>query len=226
MDICKEILHFVGEITLEELRKEQKMTNYWDTNNVLMIGTLEKPFTFDHSVFDDTFYSTYLNVERTSGAIDHIPVTISEERLVNLSDDIYDKKVLIDGYIVTTRNETGKLLVNVRIKGIVPKDIETEDKNEVYLSGNVTNKPLVRITEKGRVLCDVSILVKRAHRKVSFVPAIAWEGSAHAMARLAPNSRVFTYGRLQSRIYTKVFEDGSTKEFEVYELSVGRVTYL
>ncbi len=75
-----------------------------------------------------------------------------------------------------------------------------------------------RRTPLGREICDVMLAVNRLYRRCDYLPCILWGRSAQEVARAQTGARLELTGRLQSRKYTKVLEDGSEVR-TAYEIS-------
>ena len=78
--------------------------------------------------------------------------------------------------------------------------------------------PTYRRTPLGREICDVMLAVPRAFHRADYLPCILWGRTAQEVAACQIRDRLSIHGRLQSRIYTKLTEDGAI-ERTAYELS-------
>jgi single-stranded DNA-binding protein len=70
----------------------------------------------------------------------------------------------------------------------------------------------------GREICDVMLCVPRAFHRADYIPCILWGRNAKEGAALHTRDRIRICGRLQSRIYTKLTDQGS-EERTAYEIS-------
>ena len=70
----------------------------------------------------------------------------------------------------------------------------------------------------GREICDVMLAVPRAFHRADYLPCILWGRTAQEIAACHTSDYVRIVGRLQSRIYTKLTEDGP-EERTAYEIS-------
>ena len=117
---------------------------------------------------------------------------------------------------------------NQRIEGvrrlmifIFATDILAEDGdpiNEVIVEGPLCKEPIFRRTPLGREICDVMLAIPRAFRRADYLPCILWGRIAQDVANCHTRDCIRIYGRLQSRIYTKLTEDGPY-ERTAYEIS-------
>ena len=96
------------------------MMNYQNYDNkAKLIGKLEAPFKYGYEIDGKVFYLSTLLVRRVSGTYDRIPLCISENKLKQFSSDIYEEKVLIEGFIISYRNVNNNLKVKVRINNML-----------------------------------------------------------------------------------------------------------
>ena len=187
-------------------------------NQVRLRGTLLALPRFSHENHGRKFFRFTLEVPRLSGAVDLLPV-VAEERLLNEMD-------LSGGYMLTV---TGQMRThNIRENGarhllifVFAAQITCEDGqpiNEVIVEGPICREPTYRRTPLGREICDVMLAVPRAFRRADYLPCILWGRTAYEVSQCHTRDRIRIEGRLQSRIYTKLTEDGP-QERTAYEIS-------
>ncbi|MBO5317899.1 MAG: single-stranded DNA-binding protein, partial [Oscillospiraceae bacterium] len=70
----------------------------------------------------------------------------------------------------------------------------------------------------GREICDMMLAVPRAFHRADYIPCIAWGRTALEISGCHTRDIIRLQGRLQSRIYTKVTEEG-LQERTAYEVS-------
>ena len=78
--------------------------------------------------------------------------------------------------------------------------------------------PTYRRTPLGREICDVMLAVPRAFRRADYLPCILWGRTALEISVCHTSDRIRICGRLQSRLYTKITDDGP-QERTAYEIS-------
>lgn len=210
------------------------VTNYSDNNHLLLVGKITSDKKFSHEIYGESFYVFDLEVSRLSGNSDIIPITISE-RLITTEELAIGKKVLIEGQFRSYNsyeNEKNRLVLTVFAKDIKfesseesnVEENETEKEkvsNEVILTGYICKKPIYRQTPFGREISDILLAVNRAYNKSDYIPAIAWGRNARFCQNIEVGTKVRITGRVQSRIYEKKFEDGTTQTRVAYEVSIG-----
>ena len=209
-------------------------TNYSENNYITLVGKVTGEKRLSHEIYGEKFYVFDLEIPRLSGNSDIIPVTISE-RIIKEDTLVQGKKLLVKGQFRSYNsyvNEKNKLILTVFAKDIteieenvndeenemVKKDIIT---NEVVLIGYICKKPIYRQTPFGREISDVLLAVNRAYNKSDYIPCIAWGRNARFCQTIDVGTQVKVVGRVQSRIYEKKFEDGTTETRVAYEVSVG-----
>lgn len=189
------------------------------TNNSITIrGSLQELPRFSHENHGRNFYRFLLEVPRLSGAVDILPV-IAEESILNTIDPAAGDMLTVRGQIRShnQRNEQGRrLLIFVFAASIVAE--EGEPINEVVLEGPLCREPTYRRTPLGREICDVMLAVPRAFHRADYLPCILWGRTAQEISVCHTRDRIRIEGRLQSRIYTKLTEEGA-QERTAYEIS-------
>lgn len=187
-------------------------------NHILLRGSLSSLPRFSHENHGLRFFRFLLEVPRLSGAVDLLPV-VAEESILNSFDLSGGEQLTVTGQIrsYNVRSEGRRhLKIFVFARSIVCED--GEPLNEVILEGPLCREPNYRRTPLGREICDVMLAVPRAFRRADYLPCILWGRTAQEASRCHTSDRLLICGRLQSRIYTKLTEDGS-EERTAYEIS-------
>lgn len=187
-------------------------------NNILLRGELEQLPQFSHENHHKRFYRFVLSVPRLSGAIDLLPV-IAEERLLNTMDLSGGAMLQVQGQIRShnlRENGVRRLLIFVFASAISTTD--EPPANEVVLQGSLCREPNLRRTPLGREICDVMMAVPRAFKRADYLPCILWGRTAQEVSACHTSDVICIQGRLQSRVYTKLSEEG-TQERTTYEIS-------
>lgn len=187
-------------------------------NNIILRGELEDLPEFSHENHGRNFYRFTLLVPRLSGAIDRLPI-IAEDRILEQIDPNGGDMLTVTGQIRShnVRKDLGRrLLIFVFAMSICAED--GEPLNEVTLEGALCRQPTYRRTPLGREICDAMLAVKRTFHRADYLPCILWGRTAQEIALCGVGDRVQICGRLQSRNYTKVTENGP-EERTAYEIS-------
>ena len=209
-------------------------TNYLENNYLTLVGKVTGEKKFSHEIYGERFYVFNLEIERLSGNADIIPITVSE-RLVTDEMLTQGKKLLVKGQFRSYNsyeNEKNRLILTVFAKDVVeveePEEQEENEMvkkdmvtNEVILVGYICKKPIYRQTPFGREIADILLAVNRAYNKSDYIPTIAWGRTARFCQNLEVGTKVKIVGRVQSRMYEKKHEDGTTESRVAYEVSVG-----
>ena len=121
-----------------------------------------------------------------------------------------------------------QLMVNLDLTTIMKmKKIESLDEiqnpNEIILEGFICKKPIYRTTPFGREIADILLAVNRAYNKSDYIPCIAWGRNARFCQNMGVGEKIKIWGRIQSRLYEKKFEDGTSETRRAYEVSVSKM---
>lgn len=187
-------------------------------NNITIRGELVALPQFSHENHQKQFFRFELAVTRLSGAVDRLPV-VAEAQLLEQIDLSGGEMLEVQGQIRSHNLREGgarRLLIFVFASGIAAT--KGAPLNEVTLRGALCREPNLRRTPLGREICDVMLAVPRAFRRADYLPCILWGRTAQQVAACRTGDFLCIQGRLQSRIYTKLTEDGSEKR-TAYEIS-------
>ena len=188
------------------------------TNSITIRGSLLELPEFSHENHGKRFFRFYLEVPRLSGAIDTLPV-IAEENLLGQVDPSGGEYLTVKGQIRShnCRTETARrLMVFVFAESVTAED--GEPINDCVLEGPLCREPTYRRTPLGREICDVMLAVPRAFRRADYLPCILWGRTAQEASACHTRDVIRIFGRLQSRVYTKLTETGA-EERTAYEIS-------
>ena len=187
-------------------------------NQILLRGSLLQLPEFSHENHGHRFWRFLLEVPRLSGAVDTLPV-IAEETLLNEMDLSGGEMLTVCGQIRSHNRRTEgvrHLMIFIFAASIVCEDAEPI--NDVILEGPLCREPTFRRTPLGREICDVMLAVPRAFGRADYLPCILWGRTAQEVAACHTRDCIRIQGRLQSRVYTKLTEDGP-EERTAYEIS-------
>lgn len=187
-------------------------------NAITLRGSLQELPRFSHENHGRRFFRFILEVPRLSGAVDRLPV-IAEEHLILAIDPTAGDMLTVTGQVRSHNLRTDgvrHLMIFVFAGSIVAE--YGEPINDVFLEGPLCREPTYRRTPLGREICDVMLAVPRAFRRADYLPCILWGRTAQEVSACHTSERIRIYGRLQSRIYTKLTEEGLI-ERTAYEVS-------
>ena len=187
-------------------------------NQITLRGTLLSLPEFSHENHGRRFFRFFLEVPRLSGAVDTLPV-IAEAAILDAMDLSGGSTLTVTGQIRSHNlRQSGRrrLLVFVFAESI--ETGEGDPANQVQLTAIVCREPTHRRTPLGREICDVMLAVPRAYHRADYLPCILWGKVASEGAVCAVGDAITVSGRLQSRIYTKLTEEGA-QERTTYEIS-------
>ena len=190
-----------------------------ETNYIQLCGTMGGRPLFSHSSRGIDFFTFPLEVQRLSGNTDTLNVILRRGQLMALEAAEWEK-LRVSGQIRTFNNRRGsgaKLVITVLAKEL--SFCDEEDSNFVTLSGTLCKPPNLRTTPMGREICDLMLAVNRSYGHSDYIPCICWGLQAREAALWEVGTRIRLEGRLQSRQYVKLTEDGA-QERTAYEVSV------
>ncbi len=189
-------------------------------NRIIAAGRLEGAPVLSHEVMNEPFYTGTLAVRRLSGAVDRLPVTLpgkllacvpaAEGQLLTVSGQVRSYNKVVDG--------AGRLMVTLFVQSL-SEARESDTLNKVTLVGALCKPPIYRSTPFGREICDMMLAVNRAFGKSDYIPCIAWGRNAQYAARFGVGEKICLTGRLQSREYQKLMDNGEYITRSAYEVS-------
>ena len=189
-------------------------------NNVLrLVGTLAGRPAFSHSGRGVEFWQFPLSVLRLSGTADVLNVIVRRELLEAAALSAGDK-LLVQGELRSFNNRRGegaKLVITAYAREL--SLCSGEDENRLQLLGTLCKAPTLRQTPLGRDICDLMLAVNRHYGRSDYLPCICWGALARQAAGWQVGDRLRLEGRVQSRSYLKLTEEG-TVERTAYEVSV------
>lgn len=190
-----------------------------ENNRVLLVGTVNEDLTFSHEIYGEKFFSLIVATARTSGAMDLVPVLVSE-KVVDVNDSYYGKTVQIMGEYRSRNTEKGNLALNVFANSFEVVADDTEHINEIYLEGFICKTPVFRTTPLGRQISELLVAVNRRYNKSDYIPCITWGRNASFASRFDIGTKIAIEGRIQSREYKKTVDGVETMRI-AYEISIG-----
>ena len=178
-------------------------------NEVLLEGTALEAPVLSHENHGTRFYRFPLEVPRLSGTPEPLLDTVQTEAPLR-----------VQGQLRSFNNRSGvgnRLVLTVYAQAIQPGT--GEPCNRILLSGALCKPPIFRRTPLGRSICDLMLAVSRRYGRADYLPVITWGQLAVQAARLQVGDALSLEGRVQSRTYRKVLEDGTAQERVAYEVS-------
>ena len=186
-------------------------------NKIILSGTVVAKPVISHEVAGERFYAFELSSKRRSLNVDLLKCIVPEAFI----DDIAaEEKVKVEGE-VRTRNEQGHLNVYVFILKILP--YSEYDENIVWLTGRICKKNPYRETPLGRQITDIIIASNRRNCKSDYIPCVTWGRRALRLDCAEIGELVSIKGRLQSREYIKMLDDGTKETRMTYEVSASAI---
>ena len=188
------------------------------TNSITLRGTLQELPCFSHENHGKRFFRFVLEVPRLSGTVDCLPV-IAPEAILQQLDPCAGSMITVIGQVRSHNQRTDgvrRLIIFVFATEVLVED--GEPLNDVMLEGPLCRDPVFRRTPLGRDICDVMLAIPRAFHRADYLPCILWGRTAQEVSACRTRDCIRIYGRLQSRTYTKLTEDGPLERI-AYEVS-------
>ena len=195
-----------------------------ENNKVNIAGVICSDFNYSHTLCGEKFYIADLEVERTSGKSDIIPIMVSD-RMIKI-EDLTGVSVEITGQFRSYNKHIdgkSKLLLTVFALEIEFLENFTYNNNNVELIGYICKEPIYRTTPLGKEIADVLLAVNRSYGKSDYIPCICWGRNARYVGNLPIGTKISIAGRVQSRTFLKKIDEETTEERIAYELSASKV---
>ncbi len=192
-------------------------------NEVLLCGMPAGEPLYSHSARAENFYTLPFTVRRLSLSADTLNLTLRESMLKRLEPG---GRLAVRGELRSfnsRRAEWPRLVITVFVREL--ERTQAEDENRVLLRGTLCKPPNLRRTPMGRDICDLILAVNRPYARSDYLPCICWGRLARESARWTVGERVALEGRIQSRLYRKLGENGLV-ERTAFEVSVSRAEKL
>ena len=201
------------------------MDEIFRNNHVLLRGTPRGEPRWSHAARGQDFYTLPLEVRRLSGAADTLDLTLRASALETLRGA---GRIEAEGELRSfnsRRGEWPRLVITVFVRSLRGAAEEDEDENLAELRGTLCKAPKLRRTPMGRDICDLLLAVNRSYARSDYLPCICWGRTARESADWAVGTQLYLRGRVQSRRYLKLTDEGTVERtaFEVSAAELERV---
>ena len=196
------------------------MQSGWNENRALLRGTAAADPVWSHETHGVVYELFPLEVLRLSGSADRINI-IAPRTLLEHCPVRAGMPLEVEGEVRSFNNKSGRgsrLVITLHARSLRPGN--GPDENRLVLAGVLCKPPVLRRTPLGREICDLMLAVNRRYGRADYLPCIAWGQVAVTVGHMAVGCPLALEGRVQSRVYTKVLEDGSAEERTAFEVSI------
>ena len=193
-----------------------------ENNYTRLCGVMAGSPVYSHAGRGERFYTFPLEIRRLSGNADVLNIVLRQSQLSAL-EAAERGKLRVSGQLRTFNNRRGdgaKLVITVLARELELCD--DEDENLVALSGTLCKAPNLRTTPMGRDICDLMVAVNRHYGRSDYLPCICWGVKAREASLWSVGTAVRLEGRIQSRIYIKVTDEGAVEK-TAFEVSVTEI---
>lgn len=202
--------------------KERYRENIFEPDNHVIISGKLGEINFSHVVKRKKYYSSVLQIPRLSGVVDEVPIIMGVRRL-NTAAGLVGKNVKVMG-VIRSRNNYGKdLKKHLHIYVYANEIVETEElqnDNILLINGYVCKPIVLRTTPLGKEIADLHLAINRENGESDYIPCIVWHEKAKAISQIQVGRKVKILGRLQSREYNKMLDNGEVVIKVAHEVSV------
>lgn len=191
-----------------------------ETNQAEISGKVSLPPNLSHSIYGESFYTFMIQVPRLSGNADTLPVIVSE-RIISRVPIGEGDRILIRGQLRSYNkivDGASRLELKIFAREIQPW-AEEEYLNRIDLTGFLCKPPVYRTTPFGREITDMLIAVNRSYNKSDYIPSIVWGRNAKTAQTYRVGQKIRIEGRIQSREYEKLLDNGEKIIRVAYEVS-------
>lgn len=193
-----------------------------ENNYTKLCGVMVGSPAYSHTSRGQDFFCFPLEIRRLSGNTDTVNIVVRREQLAALEVQEAEKLCVV-GQLRTFNNRRGvgaKLVITVLAKEL--RFCDDEDENTVRLSGTLCKAPNLRTTPMGRDICDLMLAVNRRFGRSDYLPCICWGAKAKEAALWSVGQTVKLEGRIQSRNYIKLTDEGAVEK-TAFEVSVTEI---
>ena len=200
------------------------MQQFESNNFASLCGTAAAAPVLSHVSRGERFFCVPVCAARLSGASDTLNVLV-RERLLRRTPLQIGERVSIEGEVRSFNNQSGvgaRLVIALFCRALALEGETQPDENLVRLTGTLCKEPVLRVTPRGREICDMMLAVNRRCARSDYLPCIAWGERAARASAWRVGDVVSLEGRFQSRDYRKQTESG-VETRTAYEISAAEI---
>ena len=190
-------------------------------NAAQLCGQIVSPPVFSHESHGVRLYQCAIAVPRLSGVLDTVVLLVPEALTERMQGRVCVRGQL-RGY---TRQDADKRRLKLMVLVRAADDEAPQENNLIELTGELAREVYYRKTPLGREIADLMLKVPRPYTGTDYIPCVVWGRCARFCSHLNKGARLKVAGRMQSREYIKLTEEGEEKR-TAYELSIGKLTVL
>lgn len=190
-------------------------------NAAQLCGQIVSPPVFSHESHGVRLYQCRIAVPRLSGVLDTVVLLVPEALIGRMQGRVCVRGQL-RGY---TRQDADKRRLKLMVLVRAADDETPQENNLIELTGELAREVYYRKTPLGREIADLMLKVPRPYTGTDYIPCVVWGRCARFCSHLKKGAKLKVAGRMQSREYIKLTEEGEEKR-TAYELSIGKLTVL
>lgn len=191
-----------------------------DKNEVKLSGMIVGEPIYSHVRDGKIVYKAIMQSVRASGNFDLIPLNINIDLMksIKIAEDNFYK---VKGKFVSF-NKNGRLILSVDVEEIEYCESLIIDFNTISFAGYIVKDIIYRVTPLGKKIADL-IIATNEEKRSSYLPCVVWYKNCDVVKNMAIGTRVECVGRLQSREYKKMLQDGTLEKRIAYEVSLHHI---
>lgn len=191
-------------------------------NFTKLVGRISD-YELSHTLNENKFYKGNINVTRTSGVVDKIPFEV-KDNIIGIENIQNDIELTLLGELRSYVKNEPYLKVKLYITKI-STNTDSATNNEVKLDGYLTREANSHTSKFGSPITNcmikhVKIFGQANHMKKYNIPVVAFHDAADTLKNLHPKDHIEVVGRLQSRLFDKVLENGEIEQREICEIAI------
>ncbi|NLB61141.1 MAG: single-stranded DNA-binding protein [Clostridiales bacterium] len=192
-----------------------------DNNRVIVSGKVVNLPILDHTLYGEEFYTFDISIPRLSGAVDILPLTVSNRLMGNRMPQVGDH-VTVRGQLRSYNKQIdgiNRLIITIFGKQFRYEAADYDYINDIELVGYICKPVIYRTTPFMREIADILVAVNRSYGKSDYLPCIAWGRNAHFAGTMDVGTVIKIEGRVQSRVYQKQITEDEVVERTAFEVS-------
>ncbi len=197
-------------------------------NSAWLIGVITEEFQYSHRTYNgETYYYTVVDIKRRSGTSDFIKVIVPNS-LLTAKGNLKGMYIDVKGEMCSYRYKQVKRQIDIylfarEVRFCTEEEIgDLANINAVFLSGYICKGVHHKVTYSEKEITELVLAINQ-NDKSNYIPCITWGRMAQQTKDLCIGDFLILFGRMQSREYTKVLEDGTTEIRTTYEMSTRKI---
>lgn len=206
--------------TLQQYQRSHKDSRNYLTriNKVLIFGKVETNPKWHNAIGTEALFSFTMEVQRSEGENDHIPVIISNALIkrnnlprplkgtyLEIAGQLCTYDLIIDGAREPSLYVLSKAVSLRSHKEYIERNI---GKNAVFLEGYVTESPIHQRTSDNRHITEFVMTVPSRYNTAYYIPCVMYDSYARLATKLKVGDLMSFYGHIQNMSHASQLNSG------------------